>query len=151
MNMKNKLIKWIAGLAFTFILFLLGSVKVYYSARLNIDIQSGDPNPDTDPIYSIINASPGQLKWIMTIILTSCYCIVFLAISKLLIGSGSLLRIFLIIYVSGIVFSGICLGLFQIFNDYHIGYTIAHRTMNILQSPIPLIVILPSLIRRFRT
>jgi len=84
------------------------------------------------------------IKWGLTILFTIIYLILTLSVIRILFRNKMAVNITIIIFSFIVIISFLFYAVFGFFNELALGYRLARFCMGIVQSPLPLMILIPA-------
>lgn len=150
--MKADRKQWIWGIALTLLFIWLGAMREVIFVNMNEQIlflQGGRDGYRVIPqLHFLGNYSIAELerwKWILTIAFTLCNLFFSLLALKIVLRFHGSRRWLLALYGLGLLISGLSYVGGKILGHAELGYTVSRVIMGALQSPFPLMLMIPAL------
>ncbi|NNC82395.1 MAG: hypothetical protein HKN79_02360 [Flavobacteriales bacterium] len=143
--------QWIAAILMAIVLVILGGFRDILFVNINEQIAYNDGLIENyrvleqfDFLNNYDSPALNQVKWILTILFTVVYLglsmITFRMILKDMKGSLWILYF----YLSAFAIAGVIFIAGWLFNEPELGYTLSRVVMGALQSPFPLMLMIPA-------
>ena len=134
-------------IVFIGIIMAAGFLRLYLFENINHQLAENDISYVTEGLSFIDNYSYDTLmdvKWVLTIFFTIAYLSLTLGIINLLFSNRQFMHITLFIFGLIIFLSFILYSAFGFVNESALGYRLARFCMGVVQSPLPLMILIPA-------
>lgn len=146
---REKLIKLVL---FIIIIVASGFLRLYLFENINHQLAylyyEKDISYVTAELSFIKDYSYSSLmwvKWVLTILFTIVYLMLTLGVIRILFSNKEFIHITLFIFAIIIFVSFLLYSVLGFFNESVIGYRLARFCMGVVQSPLPLMILIPAL------
>lgn len=143
--------QWILAGLMTIVLITLGGFREIIFVNINEQIVFNSGQVET---YRVLDAlsflqdydteSLTSLKWILTVSFALVFLLLAMVSFRFILQDKAGAKWMLVVYAGGIILAGIVFIVGRLFGDPEIGYTLSRAIMGALQSPFPLMLMIPA-------
>jgi len=144
--------KWVWGTILVIAFILIGGLREIIFVNINEQIEFTSGRKDANYVLPYLQflgdytiAQLNSTKWLLTVVTMVVNFILSVFSLRLVMDKPKAVRWLIMMYLAGFVVAGLSFGLGKILSQDLLGYTVARAVMGGLQSPFPLMLLIPAL------